>query len=483
MLLFNYSVEQKVDFIKNKQECAEEIKKVGFFDLENSKGESIWDRFLHSQPSEIRDGTSIEDVDISCDFYHKFRDDIKIAKDLGLNCFRFSISWCRVLPSGNINDINEDGINYYHQVIDAILENGMEPMVTLYHYDLPQKLQDMGGWCNPNLVSYFVDYARLMFEVYGPKVKLWTTFNEPTEMVHGFIERRYAPYLSLECFDADYIVGHNLLKAHAKAYRLYEKEFKPAQKGKCSIVLCGLNFKPKTDSEDDKKAAIRARQFTLGWFAHPIYSEKGDYPPIMRELIDKKSAEQGDIRSKLPQFTDEEIKEIRGTCDYFAFNHYTSALASDNKTNAKTMYRYRHSDVFVEFGKDWPPTGAHWAKVCPWGLREALCWIKEEYNNPPVFVTENGFCDHGEINDVNRIKYLKSYILELLNAVDDHKCNVIGYNIWTLLDCLEWLNGYSHKYGLVHVDFKSPTRERTLKFSASYVKRICELGGIPDDDY
>ncbi|XP_065212470.1 myrosinase 1-like [Planococcus citri] len=447
---------------------------------EDGKGENIWDRLTHTNPESVN---NCDNGDTACDSYHKYKEDVKLIKDIGFQNYRFSISWSRILPNGDLTCINQKGIDYYNRLIDELINNGIEPMVTLYHWDLPQPLQDIGGWLNPLLVDYFEDYARLIFQLYGNKVKWWNTINEPLEIIHGYTERRYAPYLSLDEFGGDYMAGHTLLKAHARAYHVYDKEFRCAQQGKLSITLSGFFHVPKSDSQDDKDAAERANQFELGWFGHPIYSKAGNYPPIMRELVDKRSKEEGRMRSRLPTFTPEEIEEIKGTYDFLAMNHYTSRLSTSG-IDPKEKARFRDANFIDFIDENWPvSSSSEWFKVVPWGFRQMFLWLKKEYDNPPVFITENGYCDSGQITDIDRINYFKDYIGEMLNAIHKHQCNIIGYNVWSLLDNFEWTSGYGCKFGIIHVDFKDPERKRTRKLSSKFLHDMIEQRSIPNVDY
>ncbi|XP_065203717.1 myrosinase 1-like isoform X2 [Planococcus citri] len=430
---------------------------------EDGKGPSIWDRLLSEQPELVRDAS---EIGVAADAYHLFAEDVRLIKDLKFDSYKFSISWSRILPNGDISCINQKGVDHYGKLIDELIEHGIIPMVTLYHFDLPAKLQELGGWCNSLLIDYFVDYARLMFRCYGDKVKWWTTFNEPLEIVHGYTDRRYAPYLSLECFDADYIVGHNILKAHAAVYRMYRESFYAQQNGKISIILSGMNFEPKSENDADQQAAQVARQFTMGWFAHPIFSSHGDYPPIMRELIDQNSQDDPKHGSKLPRFSQQEIEQIKGSCDFFALNHYSSAVVSPLVDGQSSPFRMRYAKVMLEFRKEWPSTGAHWSRVVPSGFKQMLLWIQKEFNNPPVYVYENGYCDNGQIRDIERISFYKGYLKNLLEAINEHKCNIIGYHLWTLLDAFEWLNGYRSFWRL----------QRNFRFFQNFKKSSPYLG-------
>lgn len=293
---------------------------------ECGKGVSIWDTLTHTKNVTYNGDTG----DIACDSYNQYKTDVKMLKEVGAQVYRFSIAWTRILPYGFANKTNKEGIKYYQNLIDELLENGIEPMVTLYHWDLPQTLQDIGGWPNPLMEDYFADYARICFEHFGDKVKFWTTFNEPMQICYrsyGSSSFHLAPDIPSPGI-ADYLCAHTLIKAHAKVYHLYKKEFRK-QKGKISIVLDFTWAVPKTNSQEDQEAADRYKKFYLGWYLNPIVY--GDYPKVMIEYIDRKSKEQNFPQSRLPKFTATEKIQNRRTYDYIGINVYITVLAANKK--------------------------------------------------------------------------------------------------------------------------------------------------------
>ncbi|KAL1138328.1 hypothetical protein AAG570_008392 [Ranatra chinensis] len=370
---------------------------------EDGKGENIWDRIVHSDPNYIQDHSN---ADVTCDSYHKYKEDIKCIRKIGFKAYRFSLSWARILPTGDITRINKNGIKYYMDLIDELIKNDIQPMVTLYHWDLPQTLQNLGGWLNPIIADYFEDFAYLVFSIYGNKVKWWITINEPSCIASGYGGVDYAPAMHLNGI-GEYLAGHTLIKAHAKVYRLYENHFKSAQKGKISFALNGAFGMPVSESEEDVMAAERYNQFEFGWFAHPIYSNTGDYPPVMRDTVDRNSAGEGRRFSRLPSFTNEEIEFIKGTYDFIGINHYTSRLCTTG-SEGENPSRSRDTKVKTSVDPNWPPTGVSWNKVVPEGLRKLLNWLKNEYGNLTVFITENGYSDNTTVlHDKGRIEYYK----------------------------------------------------------------------------
>ncbi|XP_049837974.1 myrosinase 1-like [Schistocerca gregaria] len=264
------------------------------------KGESIQDYMFHNYPEYM---IGEDNGDVACDFYHQYLQDVEMLKTLNAAIYRFSIAWSRVLPNGDFDVINQAGTDYYNNLIDALIPNGIQPLVTMYHWDLPQALQYIGGWPNELLVDYFVEYARLLFQNFGDRVKWWITFNEP----HQFTMLGVAP-----CQPApgigDYLSRHTVIKAHARVWNTH---------GSVGITLNMDWPEPETNSTEDAQAADRAGQFVMGMSAHPNYSQDGDYPAVVRQQVDANSEAEGRPRSRLPTFTQEETEYIRvGSTSY-----------------------------------------------------------------------------------------------------------------------------------------------------------------------
>lgn len=442
---------------------------------EGGKGESIWDFLTHRFPEKMPDRSN---GDISADSYHNWRHDVEMVRELGVSIYRFSLSWPRILPTGFPDRINKAGIRYYNHLIDELLRYNITPMVTLYHWELPQRLQEMGGFTNAEIIHHFQDYARVCFENFGNRVKIWTTFNEPWHVC----EQAYGQDYMAPAYDfpgiPSYLCGHNLLKAHAEVVHMYREHFQPKHRGQIGITLDTSWPEPASSSEEDKMASEQAMQFYVGWFGHPIY--KGDYPQVMNDRVGALSKQQGFTKSRLPRFTPAEIDRIRNTSDFFGINSYTSNLVTKNDRNdaGYPIPSFMHDmNVIERQDPSWPESGSEWLRVFPKGMYKLLMWIKKEYNNPPTIVTENGVSDRGGTNDTARIKYYYSYLDSVLDAIEEG-CNVQGYVAWSLMDSFEWRAGYTEKFGLYHVDFNDPNRKRTPKASAKAYARITKTNTI-----
>ncbi|XP_072253764.1 lactase/phlorizin hydrolase-like [Leuresthes tenuis] len=443
----------------------------------DGKGLSIWDKFTHT-PLKVFNG---DNGDIACDSYNKGEEDVAILKQLKVNHYRFSISWTRVLPDGTTGHINEAGLSYYHKLVDALLAANIQPQITLYHWDLPQALQEIGGWENDTIVAKFRDYADLIFSRLGHKVKLWITINEPYNIAmvgHGY--GAAAPGISLRPGTLPYIVGHNLIKAHAEAWHLYNDKYRSEQKGKISITINSDWSEPRNPhKQEDVDAARRVVQFYIGWFAHPIFN--GDYSDVMKTIIQERSFAAGLPKSRLPEFTPEEIKRIKGTYDYFGFNHYTTVLAfPSNYGNLQHYDADRGAGTIVD--RTWLDSGSGWLKVTPFGFRKILNFIKEEYGNPPIIITENGVSERGpvDLNDTHRIHFYKNYINQVLKAYLLDGVDIRGYTAWSLMDNLEWAIGFSERFGLFYVNRSDPNLPRVAKKSVSFYSTIISCNGFPD---
>ena len=370
-----------------------------------------------------------ENGTIACDHYHRVDADVKLMKGLGLKAYRFSIAWPRILPNGE-GDVNQAGIDFYSYLIDKLIENNIVPWITLYHWDLPQALQDKyGGWLSRNTVVAFAEYARICFEAYGDRVKHWITLNESwTVAVNGYNNAIHAPGHSMDPESETYLVAHHLLLAHATAVSIFRSDFAKKQNGGDGVIgisNCADFRYPRTTMPQDEQAAQRAMVFQLAWFADPIW--KGDYPEEMKDRL-------GD---RLPKFTLEEQEIIKGSSDFFGLNHYSSLLAAEPKE--KPNYSGYWADMFVDFSADesWKQNQMGWS-VVPDGCRELLLWIAERYEQPVIYMTENGSASdepdlETAMHDYERRDYFKQYIQACAEAMDAG-VDLRGYFAWSLMD-------------------------------------------------
>uniref|UniRef100_A0A3B5QN64 Lactase n=1 Tax=Xiphophorus maculatus TaxID=8083 RepID=A0A3B5QN64_XIPMA len=437
---------------------------------QGGKGLSIWDKFTHTPGNILQHDTG----DIACNSYNKMEDDIAALKKVKVSHYRFSVSWPRILPDGTTEYINQAGLNYYKKLLDSLIAANIQPQVTLYHWDLPQALQDVGGWENETIIERFRDYADILFENLGPKVQLWITFNEPFIIaILGHVQGTHAPGILLSMHDRPdtlpYIVSHNIIKAHAEAWHVYNDKYRASQNGMVSITVNADWAEPRNPYKQEDYDAARS-VFYLGWYAHPIFN--GDYSPLMKRSVLEQSLAGGLTKSRLPEFTPEEIKRINGTYDYFGLNHYCT------KSWTNSCYR----GVVLLRDRTWLESGSHWLTMTPFGLRRLLKFIKHEFGNPPIIITENGVSENGpvDLNDVHRKYFYEKYINQVLKAYLLDDVNVIGYTAWSLLDNLEWAVGYTERFGLFYVNRSDPDLSRTPKASVSFYSSIISCNGFPD---
>ncbi|KAJ3636634.1 hypothetical protein MTP99_000157 [Tenebrio molitor] len=447
---------------------------------EDGKGESIWDRGTHEHADWVADNSN---GDIACDSYHKYKEDVQMLKTLGVNFYRFSIAWSRVLPTGKADEVNQAGIDYYNNLIDELLANDIEPYVTMFHWDLPQPLQDEGGWPDRKLADYFVDYARVLFENFGDRVKYWMTFNEIMQICEaGYSGGSFAPYISNPGVGG-YECTHTVLLAHGRTYRLYDSDFRAEQNGQIGIAIDSYWHEPNyADRETDQEASEVDMQLNYGWFVNPFIN--GNYPEVMIERVKANSLAEGYPQSRLPEFTADEQEMMKGTFDFLGLNHYSSDkvyFAEDGAGDHPS--HWADTGVIGYQDASWPGSASSWLKVVPWGLNKLLVWIKDHYDNPPVLITENGFSDTGELDDYDRANYYKQYLYEILKAINEEECNVIGYTAWSLMDNFEWMAGYTQRFGMHYVDFDDPERPRTRKLSSYVYNNIITTRHVDWDYY
>ncbi|HUR80664.1 MAG TPA: GH1 family beta-glucosidase [Thermoanaerobaculia bacterium] len=412
--------------------------------LADGAGPSIWHRFSHTPGHTNNDETG----DVACDHYRRWQDDVAIMRDLGLQSYRFSISWSRILPDGT-GAVNERGLDFYRRLVDALLEANIQPNVTLYHWDLPAALDDRGGWLNRDVSWWFADYAQVVFHALDDRVAMWATLNEPwVTSDGGYLHGVLAPG-HRNHFEAP-IAAHNQLRAHAAAVQAY-RAFGTKPIG---IVV---NLEPKTaasDSEEDAAAVKRADAYMNRQYLDPLFF--GHYPPEMLEMFGE----------AWPNFWD--ASDLRIPIDFLGINYYKRGITRfDPSTPIERATRVDNPQGTV--------TTLNW-EVWPQGLTDILTWVTERYGRMPLYVMENGaaFYDppvaqHGRIEDPLRVDYLRDHLNAALDAMQsngDRGVDLRGYFVWSLLDNYEWSAGFAKRFGIVHVDYA--TQQRTIKDSGKW---------------
>ncbi|XP_028322404.1 klotho isoform X2 [Gouania willdenowi] len=407
----------------------------------DGKGLSIWDTFT-------RGGNRMVTGDVGSDSYHNIHADIQAIKQLKVSHYRFSLSWSRIFPNGTRGSYNHIGTNYYRALIRRLKEVHVQPVVTLYHWDLPDGLQNaLGGWGNPDIVDIFRDYADFCFRTFGDDVKFWITIDNPFVVArHGYGTGLVAPGIKSDP-DLPFRVGHNLLKAHAAAWHLYDRHYRPRQGGKLSMALASHWIKPSRSGLESLRECQCSLDHVLGWFARPLFTD-GDYPPCMKARLG----------SRLPSFTQEEKEQVRGTADFFALSH--GAALSFQLINDSLKFGQRE-DL---------------------DLRMLLYWVNAEYDQPPIFVVQSGWYVLGntKTEDPKHMYYLKRFISGALKSIVIDEVNVIGYTAWSLIDGFEWHREYMIRQGLYYVDFKTSDMKREPKTSATFYKNVIQRNGFPE---
>jgi len=413
----------------------------------DGKGESVWDRFSHT-PGNISDGGT---GDVACDHYHRYEEDIALMRRLGLKAYRFSVSWPRVLPLGR-GRINPKGLDFYDRLVDGLCAANIEPFLTLFHWDLPQALQDEGGWANRSTGQAFADYAALMAKRLGDRVRFWTTFNEPSVVAFdGHLYGEHAP--GIKDPRTAYQVVHHLMVAHGLAVQAIRAADSRAKAG---IVLNLWPADPASDSPEDVAAAEAAWQRSETLFLDPLF--KGHYPPAVYELVG----------ANMPVIQSGDMALIAQELDFLGANYY-----SRNLVNAEGSIRPVPGAEYTEMG---------WEVHAP-AMRRLLVKINREYKLPPLYITENGsaFKDEvsadGKVHDPRRLDYLKQHFIQTRLAMQDG-VDVRGYMVWSLMDNFEWGHGFTKRFGLVRVDYD--TQQRIVKDSGEWYAEVIRKNRVEE---
>lgn len=417
-------------------------------------GRSIWHRFSHTPGNTWLDQTG----DIACDHYRRYKDDVALMAELGTNAYRFSVAWARIFPEGT-GTVNKKGIDFYSRLVDELLTRNIKPNVTLYHWDLPEALDDRGGWLNRDIADWFCDYAAAVWDALGDRVAMWSTLNEPWVVTDGgYLSGVLAPGHS-NLFEAP-IATHNLMRAHGMAVECF-RSTKAARKGKIGITV---NLEPKypaSQSAEDIDAVRRADAYMNRQYLDPALL--GQYPEEMKEIFGE----------AWPEWSDDDMRLIKQPIDFLGINYYT-----------RKVERY-HPDMLPLRTKHVPQpahtqTETHW-EVFPEALTRVLLWVTERYGKLPIYITENGaaFYDppepvDGRVEDPLRVEYFRQHLRAAHDAMRQG-VDLRGYYAWSLLDNYEWSLGYSKRFGIVHVDYS--TQQRTVKSSGRYYSEVIRTRG------
>ena len=419
----------------------------------DGKGPSIWDVFCATPGKTVRGETG----DVTCDHVRRYREDVELMRRLNLGAYRFSVSWPRVMPRGR-GARNPAGLDFYDRLVDELCAADIEPVPTLYHWDLPAALRDeLGGWAHPDSPGLFADYSGLVADRLGDRVRIWITLNEPWCVVDGgYFSGRHAP--GMVDRELGYRVGHNLLRAHAHAADRLRTGKHPAHS--VTLAINSTYYFPASDAAPDVAAAERALLNFGGWFLDPVCL--GDYPVVMRERL-------GNL---LPAFTPEDRRLLQGSLDCIALNYYSSEAvryaAGKGPMEVQSVPR-----------SDWPQTAMGWS-VVPEGLHRLLVWVDERYGGLPIYITENGAAfkdvpdERGYVDDPLRIDYLQRHLAACAAAVSEG-VDLRGYFVWSLLDNLEWSEGFDKRFGIVRCDHE--TQKRTIKASGRWYADMIAAGG------
>lgn len=419
---------------------------------EDGKGENIWDRFSHT-PGNVQDGDT---GDVACDHYHRWREDIGLMKELGLKAYRFSIAWPRIFPNGR-GEVNQAGIDFYSQLVDALLKAEIEPCVTLYHWDLPQAIQDEGGWPTRMSVDAFLEYADVVSRALGDRVKNWITFNEPfVSAFVGYEEGRHAP--GVKDLHAAIAASHHLLLSHGLAVPIIRKNSPDASVG---ITLNLTPQEPASPSAADREAAVWRDGYINRWFLDPLIGR--GYPQDMVNAFG----------SGMEFVQNGDLETIAVPIDFLGVNYYARGI------NRSTKISEEENAPRIVFPNE-EHTEMGW-EVYPEGIYKTLGRLYFDYAFPAIYITENGaaFVDEvnadGQVDDPARLSYIRRHLQQVHRAIEIG-VPVKGYFAWSLLDNFEWAFGYSKRFGLIYVDYE--TQQRIPKSSAKWYGQVTRANSV-----
>jgi beta-glucosidase len=421
---------------------------------EDGKGESIWDRFVRRKYNVLNDDTG----DVACDHYHLMPQDVAMMKELGMQTYRFSLSWPRILPQGR-GAVNEKGLDFYDRLVDNLLAANILPNATLNHWDFPQALQEIGGWPNRDSINWFTDYARVVFDKLGDRVPMWSTHNEP--WVIAFVGNAMGIHAPGLCdYSKAYQTAHHLLLSHGKTVELFRQG---GYKGQIGIVLNLDHYEPGSERESDRAACQRAYEENVSLFLDPLFL--GRYPEMLFDWIGPHA----------PQVESGDLASINQPIDFLGVNYYTTYVISYVLESGLL----KASRVPVS-SPGWGHTAMGWG-IHPVGLTAVLLNVKEKYGNPTIYITENG-CGYNEVpdekdfvSDWNRVNFLRAHFLAAQEAIQAG-VNLRGYYVWSLMDNFEWAKGYGLRFGIVRINYE--TMSRTPKQSAHWYREVIAQNGV-----
>lgn len=428
---------------------------------EDGRGESIWDRFSHT-PGKVKNGDT---GDVANDHYHLYEQDLNMMQELGFQAYRFSVAWPRIFPGG-AGQVNQKGLDFYRKLVEGLQKRNIKPLATLYHWDLPQMLQDQGGWTNPDTAKRFAEYADTVFRALGDQVKDWITHNEPWVVAFvGYAFGTHAP--GLKDWSKALQASHYLLLSHGLATQAYRAT--NPKNGQIGITLNLAPMYPVSDKPDDKASAYRYDGFQNRWFLDPVL--KGVYPADMIPYYEKRYG-------SLAYIKPEELKIINAPIDFLGINYYNPQHIASSPASS-------YFELSTRPGPN-PVTAMDW-EIAPDSLYDLLVRLKQDYGNLPLYITENGaaFNDsvgsNGEVEDGLRLQFLQLHFAAAQRAINAG-VNLKGYFVWSLMDNFEWAEGYSKRFGIVYVDYA--TQKRTPKRSALWYREVIRqngLGELPAD--